>query len=354
MTSNVKFSLIFGALITILIVLILGLGDVLTPLLIAFFLAYLLFPLIQKLEGKGVKRNFAVTIVFLIFSIFIVLVSLLVIPGLLLDAQIFFKELPASLAKALNKVEQMATMLGVEVDFSRQGVEAFLLKQSSHLSLSMVTSFTKGLQGAFSNVLSWILGVLNFFLIPLFFFYVINDYEKITAELKSFIPNSIRDKLVLYIGHCNTVLKGYIRGQLIVALILGILYGVGLTIVGLRFGFFIGLLSGFASIIPYAGVALGLTSALTICLANYTGPTTLIGLVIVFAIVQILEGFLITPKFVGNKVGLSAFATMLSLIIGGNLLGLSGMLIAIPIAAILKTIISHLKLEYQNSEFYKS
>jgi predicted PurR-regulated permease PerM len=131
-----------------------------------------------------------------------------------------------------------------------------------------------------------------------------------------------------------------------VAGILSLLYAIGLTLIGLKFGFLIGLLSGFLSIIPYAGFTIGFTVSLLIGAANYEQLSSLFGVVAVFSVVQSLEGTLITPKLVGNKVGLSSLTTMLALIIGGNLLGIIGMLIAIPIAAILKNITLELKTEF--------
>jgi predicted PurR-regulated permease PerM len=129
---------------------------------------------------------------------------------------------------------------------------------------------------------------------------------------------------------------------------------IGLSIVGLKFGFIIGLLAGLVSIIPYAGFSLGFLASITMALANYSGPNLLIGIVVIFVVVQVLEGLVITPKLVGDKVGLSAFITMLALIIGGNLFGLVGMIIAIPCAAIIKSLISDLKREYVELDFYKS
>jgi len=182
----------------------------------------------------------------------------------------------------------------------------------------------------------------------------VNDFEKIANGLKSFVPPAYLPKLKHYAKLSNTVLSGYIRGQLMVALILGVLYAIGLSLVGLKFGLLIGLLAGLISIIPYAGFTIGFATALFVGLANFTGWGPIVGIAAVFTAVQALESTVITPNLVGDKVGLSAFATMLALIIGGNLFGLVGMIIAIPLAAIAKAILSELKEEYKKLEFYKS
>jgi predicted PurR-regulated permease PerM len=150
----------------------------------------------------------------------------------------------------------------------------------------------------------------------------------------------------------DNVLSGYIRGQLLVAAILSLLYGIGLAVVGLRFGFAIGFLAGWLSVIPYVGFSFGFLTSMMIGIANYQGVGQLMGVVAVFLVVQGLEGTVITPKLVGNKVGLSALATMLSLIIGGNLFGLVGMLIAIPVAGTLKIVLVDIKDEYTKLDFY--
>jgi len=132
----------------------------------------------------------------------------------------------------------------------------------------------------------------------------------------------------------------------LVALILAVLYGGGLGIIGLKFGFLIGIVSGLLNIIPYAGFAIGLLSALVMSLAYFETILTPIGVIVVFVVVQLLESFLITPKLVGNKVGLSSLSTLLALIIGGNLFGTFGILIAIPLAAMTKKIVYELKSSY--------
>ena len=276
------------------------------------------------------------------------------VPRLVIDGQNFLKELPVNSAKAINKVEILANRWGQPLDLSKDSVGAYLKEHVSEISEGLLGSITQGIKSSFTGIAKWLVAILNLFLIPLFFFYIINDYEKFLNEIKSFIPKSFGPKLIHYLELSNVILSGYIRGQFMVALVLGCLYAMGLSIVGLKFGILIGLFSGLISIIPYAGFSIGFITALIICLANYSGMGQIVGTIMVFTIVQVLEGLLITPKLVGNKVGLSAFTTVLVLIIGGNLFGLMGMLVAIPLAAIIKSILGELKREYQQLDFYQS
>ncbi len=349
----VKVSLIIATLCLSLGIVFVGLGEALIPLGIAFGLSYLFFPLIIRVESWGIRRHIAISSLFIIL-VGVCLVSLvLVVPELLRDAKSFAHELPQNAAQALDKAGAMAAMFGYQLDLSTQGIKDLLVEHASMLSSDLLKGVLTSTQKIFSSLQTWFLGLLNLFLIPLFFFYVINDYEKIVTSLHSMIPGSIRPKVDRYLELANQVLSGYIRGQLLVASVLGLLYGIGLWLVGLRFGFLIGILSGAISIIPYAGFTIGFMIAMMMGLASSSEPATYGGIILVYGVVQTLEGTLITPRLVGDKVGLSSLATMLALIVGGNLLGLIGMLLAIPIAAIAKVIFADLKREIQTSTLWE-
>ena len=342
------------ALLSFLGVAVWGLGDALTSLLFSFGLAYLVFPLVKKLEGKGIGRNHAVLAVFsLIFGALIVGLAFMV-PRLASDASAFAKEVPQITSSAIEKLEAVSSDLGYGLDLSVEGARAFAEKHASELSGSFAERIAEGIRRAFSGISNWLVSLLNLFLIPLFFFYLINDFEKISAGIKSFVPTSVRPRLSQYLELSDQALSGYIRGQLMVALILGCLYAIGLTLVGLKFGIVVGLVSGLVSIVPYAGFAVGFSTALLIGLANYSGIEPILGIVAVFTVVQVLESTVLTPRLVGDKVGLSSLTTTLALIIGGNLLGLTGMLVAIPVAAITKSILTDLKKEYHQLDFFES
>lgn len=324
-----------------------GLGNALIPLLIAFVLAYLLFPVILQLERKGFKRQYSVPMVLLVILIVAAGAIALIVPGLVSDAGKFLQELPQISSQAIEKLEKLTVTLGFPLELSRQEVSEFVLAQVSDLSTESIRAFTLSLRGAFSDLLDWALTLLSFFLLPLFFFYVINDYERITREIQSLFPQGMQPVLERYARECDKVLSGYIRGQLCVAGILGVLYGIGLSLTGLRFGFLIGITTGVLSIVPYAGFTFGFVTALMVALANFDGPATVAGVVAVFLVVQLADGLFITPRMVGNQVGLSSLATLLALIVFGNLLGLVGMFLAIPAAAMVKFLVKDLKEEYQ-------
>lgn len=305
------------------------------------------------MEARGLKRSYSVIGVFVLFAVFAISVLTLIVPVLIEDVKIFFNELPKSTNQALGNLKVFLGYVGYEVDFSSQGIKEILNDFATSISGDFVKSISQIIKNAFANFFSALLVVLNLFLIPVFFYFLINDFELISSKSSEFLPLSWRPKIRHYVYQGNIVLSGYIRGQLSVALILAVLYAFGFSIAGVRFGLLIGLSTGLLSIIPFVGSLLGFATAMTISLANFSGFANLAGVLFVFVAVQALEGILITPKLVGNKVGLGVLPTMLAIIIGGNLFGFFGMIIAIPTAAILKLIFTDLHEEYKSLTFYK-
>lgn len=346
MSKRAKLIIIMSFFAGTAILVTVGLGYALEPLLIAFALAYLIYPLIIKLEKKGVNRIVAVTLIFILSGAAVVFSVMAVLPRMISDTGNFLKELPDNSAKALIMVETFAAKAGVELNISENGIDGLIKQQVSQLSADAVGKITGTVSGLFSNILKWMLAVLNILLIPLFFFFMVYDYEKVKEEIKSYIPLKYIPMAQNYMGRINRILSGYIRGKLVVALILGLLYGAGLYAIGLKFGFVIGFAAGVLSIIPYVGSLIGFVAAVVMGLAYYEGIGLLIGIGVVFTVAQLLESYIITPHLVGNSVGLSAFVIILAIIIGGNLMGVMGIFIAIPVAAILKEVLVDFRKQY--------
>ena len=348
-----KGLLVVVALLAIAWFILKGLGSALSPLLFAFCLAYLLFPIILRIEKLGIKRYITVSLFFVVFILLSTTFFALLIPNLITETSDFLQELPQTATALIDRIKSLASDYGYELTINSESVKKFVIEHTAEISGPLAKGLSAIVKIIFPNALRWLLGLLNLFLIPLFFFYLINDYEKIIQHLQSYVPPSWRPRITHYIEMSNDVLKGYIRGQLIVAGILSMLYGFGLLLVGVRFGFLIGFISGWLSLIPYAGFTIGLLTSLGVALAHQAGLATFIGIGIVFGLTQTLEGTIITPRLVGNKVGLSALTTMLCLIAGGNLAGVLGMLVAIPCTAVLKNMIVELSKEYRKLEIYK-
>jgi predicted PurR-regulated permease PerM len=338
--------------IGILLFATLTLSKSLSPLILSFFCAYLLFPLVRRLEKYRVRRKIAVVVVFVLFLGIATSLIMRAIPWITTDLKIFFNSLPNQIDAAIHLLETQLQNFGIPVALDRYSIIHLTQKVSEKISLSFFGKITAGVLGTFSGLISTILIIFNLFLFPLFFYYVIADYEKIAAKVGSLIPRFWVDPLRSFHQRANRVLSGYLRGQVIVSTILTVLYGTGLSLIGLPFGFAIGIIAGVLSIIPYVGFFVGLGLALIMVLAQYSHVLA-ISVLVVFGIVQFLEGFVITPKIVGSKVGLGPLSTIIALIIGGNVLGFVGLLIAIPATGILRLVVEDGIDYYQETSFYK-
>ncbi len=345
-TQEITIGLSALSLVGIVVLVAVGLGAALKPVLFAMLLAYLSFPLILKIEQKGVPRLYAIWGVFVVLKVVFVVSIYLFVPLLIEDAQRFIRELPETSERFISQAEGFAHNIGLEIDLSHQGIKSLLIENIAVLSEGVAKTTAQSVQGLFGNFSRWFSAIAGVILFPIVFFHLINHYENISREIRNFVPKRFQPILDRYLKMSNGILSGYIRGQLLVAVILSFLYGVGLWLVDLPFGLLIGIISGMMSIVPYAGFTIGFLIALITMAANFTGMGLLIGVIMVYAIVQTLESLFITPRLVGAKVGISPIAGILAIIIGGNLFGFIGVLFGIPVAAILKSIVHDLRDQY--------
>jgi predicted PurR-regulated permease PerM len=329
-----------------------GMGDALVPLLISAFFAYLMLPVIKKLELRGVNKVTAISLALTFVLLVILIAFALVIPVLVRDLKQLITDLPAIAETAVLKVDVLLAPLGFEIPVNKPEIAAMAKRFMADLPLEALRSAGSFMQKALGGVVGLLLSVLNVLLIPIFFFYVMLDWERMVLGLRSMMPMKFRIWFDSLMTKSADVMSAYFRGQLLVSLILGMLYGIGFASVGLKFGFVIGLFTGLLNVIPYAGPVIGLTGASLVALANYESFSSIGSVWVVFAIVQSLESFVITPKIVGDRVGLNALETMIVLIVGGNLGGFVGMLVAIPVAGVAKFILQDCKVRYLRSDFY--
>lgn len=331
-----------------------GLGSAFFPLTLSWFLAYATMPLVQRIEEKGYTRLQTSSLVLSLVLFVVVLLILLIIPPVLTDFQSAISDVPQNVTIALGKLDDFLSAYDIHIHYDRESLIDYAKRYSQKISTSMISSLGDILKNSVINAASVIMVLLNLFLIPIFFIYVINDYENLIEAFESLVPLSWRPTLDMLVKEANNILSGYIRGQLLVCTILGVLYSLGLLLVGVKFALLIGFMTGILSIIPYVGFSFGLAAALITALANFEGFTPLIGIIVVYTLVQILEGFVITPRIVGNKVGLSPLEAILALIIMGNLFGFIGLFIAIPLGAISKMAFLHLLNAYKKTAIYRS
>lgn len=322
---------------------------VLMPFFVSMVLAYLGDPLADRLEALGLSRRLSVSLVFLLLTLVIVVSLLLVMPVLGRQLAQLVESLPAVLEwvqqTVVPKVQSLTGMdLSTDIDALRPTVmdnwketgtfAATLLSQVSRSGLALV---------------GWI---GNLALIPVVTFYLLLDWDIIVAKVRDWLPRRWEDTVIRLAGQCDEVLSAFLRGQLIVMLCLGIIYAIGLTLLGVRFGLLIGLLSGLASIVPYLGVIVGISVAGLVAFFQGGEWWLLPGVAAVFGFGQVVESVVLQPKLLGDKIGLHPVAVIFAVLAGGNLFGFTGVLLALPAAAVIMVLLRELNNRYKNSALY--
>jgi predicted PurR-regulated permease PerM len=311
------------------------LAPVLTPFVASALLAYLGDPLADRLQKLKLPRTLAVVAVFLIT--FTVLALLILLVGPLISAQIsaLFDALP----EIAHKAEEvwMPNVLGwLDLELGDDvGIAPFLAKYGEmfgNWSGKVLLSVTKS-----GGVLA--AAVLSLFLIPIVTFYMLRDWDAIVAHLGALVPESQRETVFRLARESDEMLGGFLRGQLLVMFALAILYSLGLSIVGIEFAIAIGVVSGLVSFVPYLGFVFGIGLAgLTVALEP--APLWhLVGVIATFSIAQMIEGSVLTPKLVGDRIGLHPVIIIFAVAAGGQLFGFFGILLALPAAAVLSVLV---------------
>ena len=207
-----------------------------------------------------------------------------------------------------------------------------------------------GIFQATSGAVGILLGIIHLVIIPVFFFFILKDIDRLRESFYSFVPPSIRVQVRDYLRMIDGVLSGFIRGQIIVALCLAFLYALGLGITGIRFGVLIGVVAGLLFIFPYVGTILGILAATLVLIVDFSGWGQVIGVAATFGVAQVIEGYVLTPRITGNRVGLNQLETLIVILVGGEMGGLAGLVIAIPAGGILKKTLEFLRPDNQEAE----
>jgi len=328
---------------------LISIEPVLMPFFVSMILAYLGDPLADRLEGRGLSRRLAVSLVFLLLSLVIVLTLLVVVP--ILGRQL--GQVVESLPAVLNWVQQSVvprlqalTGLDLSTDIDQMRT-AFVdnWKETGTFAASLLAQVSRsGLA-----VAAWI---ANLALIPVVTFYLLLDWDILVGKVRASLPRSWEPAAARLAGECDEVLSAFLRGQLIVMLCLGVIYAVGLTLLGVRFGLLIGLLAGLASIVPYLGVIVGISVAGVVAFFQFGDWLILLGVGAVFGFGQLIESVVLQPKLLGDKIGLHPVAVIFAVLAGGQLFGFTGVLLALPVAAMLMVVLRYLHDHYKNSTLY--
>ncbi|RRJ84150.1 AI-2E family transporter [Aestuariirhabdus litorea] len=326
------------------------LSPILAPFLVAMILAYLGDPVADRLEAYGWSRTGAVVGVFAVMTLILLAVLLIVIP--LLGVQL--KYLVTNLPDWIRGLEQylmprLKAYLGADAEQWQLSSVVASLKESWQGIGNLLLG---GVQSVSRSGLAFAGWLANLVLIPVVAFYLLRDWDILMAKLSDLLPLNLQPVVGKLALECDEVLGAFLKGQMVVMICLGLIYSVGLWWVGLKLALVIGLLAGLASIVPYMGFILGIGAALIAGLFQFDGYLPLLLIGAVFMVGQLLEGMVLTPMLVGDRIGLHPVAVIFAIMAGGQLFGFTGILLALPVGAVIVVLLRHLHDHYRQSHLY--
>ena len=342
--------IIMACVIAAFIWLLYALDDVLTPFIVAAVLAYVLNPLVEWLQLKRIRRAPASMIIMALALLILLSLVLIIVPMLLNQFNNLAERLPQIVGFVQNKLlPWLNSVSGDYIQIDQESIIAWLQSHTDELS-NTLKEWIPTLMRQSGNVIS---GVSNLVLLPLLLYYFLLDWKRWSSGISKLVPRRFIKTYTRISGNMDEVLGEFLRGQLMVMMIMGLVYGLGLMLVGLDSGFAIGMIAGILVFIPYLGAFTGLLLATVAALLQYGSWQGLLMVWAVFGVGQFLESFFITPKIVGDRIGLSPFWVIFSLMAFGQLMGFVGMLAGLPLAAVTLVILREGASAYFGSHFYK-
>lgn len=331
------------------------LKPVLVPFASAALLAYLGDPLVDRLElvrvGRlSINRTAAVSIVFVLMALSLLVALLILVPMLERQINQLISRLPAYLAWGQNELlPWIESRFNITLDLPDLSALPTLLQEHWREAGGLASTIMTSISRSSVLVLGWI---ANITLIPVVTFYLLRDWDHLVANVAELLPRSVDSTVRRLARESDEVLGAFIRGQLLVMLALSALYSLGLWLVGLDLAFLIGTLAGLFSIVPYLGAIVGIGAALVAATVQFGDLLHPALVAVVFMLGQTLEGMVLTPMLVGDRIGLHPVAVIFAILAGGQLFGFLGVLLALPVAAVIMVLLRHAHEMYKGSELY--
>jgi predicted PurR-regulated permease PerM len=327
------------------------LAPILTPFVFALMLAWLGDPLVDRLERAGRSRNVAVTLVFTMMALLVLMALLILVP--LIERQI------TTLMTSLPHYRDWFMLTALPWLEARTGYEI-----SDWFDLGRIVQLIRDNWERAGGIASTLLGYLsrsgfaviglvtNIVLLPVLTFFFLRDWDLLVERVASLIPRDHLDTVSRLARESSDVLGAFLRGQFTVMLVLGVLYGAGLWAVGLDLGILIGFIAGLLTFVPYLGPASGIILGVIAALVQFGDWQHIAGVLAVFGVGQVIESYLLTPKLVGDRIGLHPVAVIFAVVAGGQLFGFLGMLLALPVAAVANVLLRYAQERYRHSRLY--
>jgi len=329
------------------------LAPVLAPFVVAAVLAYALQPLVRRLQsalGPRMPALVSVLLVELLAVLAVLGLGLLLVPVLVREWPLIQQQLPLLLDRLQNSINPLLQQWGLNLSLDMGSLKAQLMKYLSANRDDLLDSALSSLKLGGSVAMA-MLG--NAVLIPVALFYLLSDWDRVVGALVQLVPPSWRPRYDAFMQECDAILGQYLRGQLLVMGALAVFYAIGLGLFGLELALPIGVFTGLAVFVPFLGFGLGLILALLAGLLQFASLKALVMVGVVFGIGQLVESFVLTPRLVGERIGLHPLAVIFALLAFGQLLGFIGVLMALPASAVLLVALRRMRQGYFDSDLYR-
>jgi predicted PurR-regulated permease PerM len=327
---------------------------VVAPFFIAFALAYLMDPLVDRLAAFKISRT--VSVLFLMLTFFFLALGsvILLIPIFSMQAENLAKNIPTYVGIFQ---EWFRPILELISGLDPAKVEEFVnegLSRFGELPMKALQFSSKFIWGSISNLFNIVLMFANLVIIPVVMFYLLRDFDSINEKLLRLVPPRFQDKTKDVVAEIDQVLSKFVRGQLMVASMMGVMYSIGLFLCDTPMSLSLGMMAGLVNLVPYLGLVFGFVPAAFLTYMHTQELMPVLAVAGVFGVVQALEGMVITPRIVGENIGLHPVAVILAVLLGGELFGLTGMILGVPGVAVLNVLISRGIVQYKSSSLYSS
>lgn len=326
------------------------LGPVLTPFVVALVLGYALHPLVDRLVRRRMPRWLAVSIVELLALVTVLAVVLLILPILLKNLPALRDQIPVLLTRLEGWLTPLLAQFGIAVQLDTASVREFVLTHLGDNTEGWLTTALSSLRIGGSYVLGLIGTAV---LLPVVLFYVLMDWPHIVERFQGLVPPRLRSAFDGFMTECDHMLGQYLHGQLMVMGLLAVFYSVGLALFGLDLAVPVGVFTGLASFIPFIGFGLGLVLALLAAMLEFGGLYGLVAVAVVYGIGQVVESYVLTPRLVGERIGLHPITVIFALLAFGQLFGFVGVLVALPVSAVGVVAFGRVKALYLGSPLYR-
>ena len=340
---------VWGIALVVFVALLVLLKGILLPFVAGMAIAYLLDPVCDRLERMGASRTLATTIVTVAFAVVVILLLLLIVPLAVQQTIEFLGSLPDFISRTHDRLLPYFTELQQQLDLPDTAEMTDIARARFGTALSWLAGLLQGVVGqglALANLLSLI------FITPVVAFYLLRDWDRLVGRIDDLLPRDHAGVIRAQAALVDQSLAGFARGQSMVCLTLALYYSIALLIVGLPFGVVVGLLAGLLAFIPYVGSLTGFVVSMAIAIGQFDDWWSVGVVALIFGLGQIMEGNFLTPKLVGDRVGLHPVWIIFALLAGGALFGFVGLLLAVPVAAVVGVLVRFSIGHYRASRLY--